>query len=97
MQVLAFEAFHMLTHGVNFYGDGDLFEGGAKVAELAPVEIGGDLEWRSEWRSVEIWMEIGGDLDGDPEELGWRSGWRSGEICLVAAASTSNQRQSMAH
>jgi hypothetical protein len=34
MQVLAFEAFHMLTHGVNFYGDGDLFEGGGLLEGL---------------------------------------------------------------
>ena len=37
MQVLAFEAFHMLTHGVNFYGDGDLFEGGGLLEGLEMI------------------------------------------------------------
>ena len=31
---LAFEAYHQLTNGVNFYGEGDLFEGGGLLEGL---------------------------------------------------------------
>ena len=44
-------------------------------------------------RSVEIWMEIGGDLDGDRWRFGWRSGGVGMEIGMEIGGDLSRRRR----
>ena len=74
MQVLSYEAFHYLTHGVHFYGEGDLFEGGGLLEglELVRTPLGAqpqELPPRpDQCDSDAVWELLGACMRAEPHE-----------------------------